>query len=65
MTLKMRRGRDGTHSMRCTKRGLCVCMCVCVYEEKEGRMRDEASQPGCVVRCGGGCCSSSLAVTQH
>lgn len=40
--------------------------CICVYEEKVGRMRDEASQPGCVVQCGGGCCSSSsLAVTQH
>lgn len=42
--------------------------CVCVCEEKEGRMRDEASQPACVVRHGGWCCSSSggsLAVTQH
>lgn len=65
MTLKVRRGRDETHSMGCTERGLCVY--ICVYEEKEGRMRDEDSQPGCVLQCGGGCCSSSgsLAVTQH
>lgn len=60
--------REKEHTPWDVQRGNCVCILyMCVCEEKEGRRRDEASQPGCVPQRGGGCCSSSgsLAVSQH